>query len=335
VGNRLTETNGGARTTSTYDAANELTRSQVVAGITTYTFDAAGNSLTSRNPSNQRTTNTWDFENRLIQVALPSAIVDTFTYNADGQRVQKVDSNGTTRHVWDGENILLETDGSNIIQVVYTVQPRLYGSLISQSRGGTVAYYLYDGLGSTTQLANSTGSITDSYLYDSWGNILVANVTTTNWFRYIGQFGYYFDLDTANYYLRARSYAPGWGRFQSRDPVYNNVYAYSLNNPSNKIDPNGLDEPPSEGDPVKPYFPVNKDCEAGCKEAVAQRSKKPPMPPWNKDLTNPGILICAKGTMCACIVPATDRPKSGECNAYDKCIMDHEKTHFDDYPDCP
>ena len=44
----------------------------MVAGITTYTSDAAGNLLTSRNPSNQRTTNTWDFENRLTQVALPS-----------------------------------------------------------------------------------------------------------------------------------------------------------------------------------------------------------------------------------------------------------------------
>ena len=56
-------------------------------------------------------------------MALPSAIVDTFTYNGDGQRVQKIDSTGTTKHVWDGQNILLETDGSNIIQVVYTLQP--------------------------------------------------------------------------------------------------------------------------------------------------------------------------------------------------------------------
>ena len=83
-----------------------------------------------------RTTNTWDFENRLTQVALPSGIVDTFTYNGDGQRVQKIDSTGTTKHVWDGQNILLETDGSNIIQVVYTLQPQLYGNLISQWRSG-------------------------------------------------------------------------------------------------------------------------------------------------------------------------------------------------------
>ena len=112
-------------TTSSYDAANELTNSKSNAGvttsITTYTSDAAGNLLTSLSPSNQRTTNTWDFENRLTQVALPSAIVDTFTYNGDGQRVQKIDSTGTTKHVWDGQNILLETDASNIIQVVYTL----------------------------------------------------------------------------------------------------------------------------------------------------------------------------------------------------------------------
>ena len=48
---------------------------------------------------------------------------DTFTYNGDGQRVQKLDSTGTTKHIWDGENILLETDGSNVIQVVYTLKP--------------------------------------------------------------------------------------------------------------------------------------------------------------------------------------------------------------------
>ena len=69
-------------------------------------------------------------------MALPSGIVNTFTYNGDGQRVQKIDSTGTTKHVWDGQNILLETDGSNIIQVVYTLQPMLYGNLISQRRSG-------------------------------------------------------------------------------------------------------------------------------------------------------------------------------------------------------
>ena len=123
VGNRTLLVNTGAPTTYTYNAANELATSQASAGVTTYTFDGDGNLLTTLAPGNQLTTNTWDGENRLTQVALPSGIVDTFTYNGDGQRVQKQDSTGTTNHVWDGQNILLETNASNIIQVVYTLGP--------------------------------------------------------------------------------------------------------------------------------------------------------------------------------------------------------------------
>ena len=249
VGNRLVLIEDATRTTSSYDAANELTKSKSNTGlttsITTYTSDAAGNLLTSLAVSNQRTTNTWDFENRLTHVALPSAIVDTFTYNGDGQRVQKIDSTGTTKHVWDGQNILLETNASNIIQVVYTLQPMLYGNLISQRRSGASSFYLFDGLGSTTQLANSAGTVTDGYLYDSFGNILLTTGSTTSYFRYIGRLGYYDDLDTSLYYVRARFYGAGIGRFPSRDPIgfsgrVPNLYEYALNNPASFSDPSGL-----------------------------------------------------------------------------------------------
>jgi YD repeat-containing protein len=122
-------------------------------------YDGDGNLLTSLAPGNQRTTNTWDGENRLTLTALPSGIVDSFTYNGDGLRVQKIDSTGTTNHVWDGQNILLETNASNIIQVVYALEPSIYGNLISQSRSGVDTFYVFDALGSTRQLASSTGSV--------------------------------------------------------------------------------------------------------------------------------------------------------------------------------
>jgi len=245
VGNRLVLINGGVRTTSTYNAANELTKSQATGGVTTTTYDANGNLLLSTNPSNQRTTNTWDFENRLTQVSLPSAIVDIFTYNGDGQRVQKQDSTGVTKHVWDGQNILLETNSSNIIQVVYTLQPMLYGNLISQNRSGTTSFYLFDGLGSTTQLANSSGSVSDSYLYDSFGNILSTSGSTTNWFRCVGALGYYYDTDVARYYVRARIYDPATARFLSRDLHRSslgvvNLYEQPGNNPILFQDPSGM-----------------------------------------------------------------------------------------------
>ena len=109
--------------------------SQTSAGVTTSTYDGDGNLLTSLAPGNQWTTNTWDGENRLTLLRCPRGSWITFTYNGDGQRVQKQDSTGTTNHVWDGQNILLETSPGNIIQVVYTLEPAVYGNLISQSRG--------------------------------------------------------------------------------------------------------------------------------------------------------------------------------------------------------
>jgi YD repeat-containing protein len=140
VGNRTVLTNSGALTTNTYNAGNELVTSQASAGVTTSTYDGDGNLLASLAPGSQSTTNTWDGENRLTRTALPSGIVDSFTYNGDGLRVQKIDSTGTTNHIWDGQNILLETGLSNIVQVVYTLEPSQYGKLISQSRAGTRSF---------------------------------------------------------------------------------------------------------------------------------------------------------------------------------------------------
>ncbi len=201
--------------------------------------------LTSLAPGNQLTTNTWDGENRLTQVALPTGITDTFRYNGDGQRVQTQDSSGATKQVWDQQNILLETDGSNIIQVVYTLVPAVYGNMISQSRNGEDSFYLFDALGSTRQLTNGTGSVTDSYLYDSFGNVLLASGSTTNWFRYIGESGYYSAADLDQYYLRARIYDSSTSRFLSRDPSEyrswsEDSYLYVANNPILSTDPSGL-----------------------------------------------------------------------------------------------
>ena len=50
----------------------------------------------------------------------------------------------------------------------------LYGldGIIADTDGtGTTHYHLQDGVGSTTQLANTSGAVTDSYTYDAFGAI--------------------------------------------------------------------------------------------------------------------------------------------------------------------
>ena len=106
-------------------------------------------------PANQRTTNTWDFESRLTQVVVPMSVANTFVYNGDSQRVQKQDSGSTTNIVWDGENILQEFGANSNIIACYSIQPGLYGRLISQYNAMTSLFYYYDGLGSTVQLGGS------------------------------------------------------------------------------------------------------------------------------------------------------------------------------------
>jgi RHS repeat-associated protein len=56
-------------------------------------------------------------------------------------------------------------------------------------------------------------SVTDSYLYDSWGNMLLATGSTTNYFRYAGRVGYYFDADVGMYFAGARCYDSRTSRF--------------------------------------------------------------------------------------------------------------------------
>ncbi len=50
-----------------------------------------------------------------------------------------------------------------------------------------IDYTLADGLGSTTQLTDSTGEVTDSYSYDVFGAPRTTTGTTANDFRYTGQ----------------------------------------------------------------------------------------------------------------------------------------------------
>ena len=110
------------------------------------------------------------------------------------------------------------------------MKPSLFGALISQSRTGGDSFYLFDGLGSTAQMSDQAGSISDSYVYSSSGNTLQTTGSTANTFLFVGRQGYYFDVDETTYYVRSRVYAPGIGRWLSRPVAYGspNAYLYSI-----------------------------------------------------------------------------------------------------------
>ncbi|MBI5285925.1 MAG: RHS repeat-associated core domain-containing protein, partial [Chloroflexi bacterium] len=110
---------------------------------------------------------------------------------------------------------------------------------VTDSAAGT-AYLLNDGQGSTSELTDGLGAVTDTYTYDVFGALRSSSGATANDFRYTGQQQ---DANASRgmYYLRARTYDPQLGRFLQRDPLpLLQRYAYVGNNPVNRIDPSGL-----------------------------------------------------------------------------------------------
>jgi RHS repeat-associated protein len=103
---------------------------------------------------------------------------------------------------------------------------------LAESRSGTVSYYEQDGVGSVTSLSSATGTLAQTYAYDSFGNTTNSSGSLTNFFRYAGR---EFDTESGLYFNRARYYGPSVGRFLSEDPVDFdggiNFYEYVGNNP--------------------------------------------------------------------------------------------------------
>jgi RHS repeat-associated protein len=280
VGNRAKETVSGVATTFSYDALNELIRAQLGPLQTSWTYDAAGNRLTQTTPLG-RTTYTYDAADRMLTAGLAKYTYDnngnqitntsgkltwTYSYDAANRLVQALGYGVNSTFGYDGDgNRILQTNGSSTYSYLNDVATALPVVLNEQGPDGNITYayglglieefspkfnyfYHYDGLGSVITLTDAKGTPQAIYAYDPWGNALLSvtdAVGTKNKFRFTGEA---LDPGTGLYYLRARYFDPGVGRFLNRDPLAGaltmpltrNRYQYSLANPMRYTDPSGL-----------------------------------------------------------------------------------------------
>jgi RHS repeat-associated protein len=166
-------------------------------------------------------------------------------------------------YLWDPaeNNIVRELDDTGAVTAQYTTEPGLYGNILSQRRSGQDSYYHYDGQGSTLALTNANGDVADTYAYSAFGELTAQTGSMLNPLQYIGQKGYYKDLETGGYEVRRRSLDCNRGMWRSVDPLFSFVflrqtltphshgsfaylvaYAYSHNSPLFYIDPSGLQQ---------------------------------------------------------------------------------------------
>ncbi|MEA9358605.1 RHS repeat-associated core domain-containing protein [Bacteriovorax sp. PP10] len=250
LGNRLKK--NGQAVNNVYDNNNRIVEDDKY----TYTHDDSGNLVKKVNKQSGYTHKyVWDYENKLQFVTEHltenSGTLKTHTYIYDvlGRRIMK-DSNGVVRkYVYDNEDILLEFDNNDSLQAKFTHGPGI-DEPVEMLKGSQKYFYHTDGLGSITALTDGSGNTVQSYSYNAFGETKVFNgsgaeINPSSMIQSpYGYTGREWDLETSQYYYRARFYDPRMGRFIAVDPIgFNggdaNVYRYVKNNSTFSTDPSG------------------------------------------------------------------------------------------------
>jgi RHS repeat-associated protein len=214
---------------SNYNANDELASD---------TYDIEGNTTAS-----QGLGYVYDFENHLVQAGAGTS----FVYDGDGNRVQKTVAGVLKKYMIEGNNptgyaqMLAEEAPNGYAHVTY-----MYGlELLSQNSDSAPArYYVHDGHGSVRALTDVNGTVTDTYDYDAFGNLIHSTGTSPNNYLFAGE---QFDPDLNLYYNRARYLSTNSGRFwtmdsfegNTQDPLSLHKYLYSDGDPVDFSDPTG------------------------------------------------------------------------------------------------
>ena len=225
-----------------------------------FTYDEIGNPLVYNNG------NTYNFtwqKGRQLSSATLLGNTYTYKYNQDGIRIEKTVGSKTHIYTLNGTQISRETikTGNTVVKDIYYYYDA--SGIISSAKvyvhgDTTVEYGLIFNTniqGDVEDIYTTDGIRIAKYAYDAWGNITTTYITTDTTLRQLADEapfryrGYYYDSETALYYLNTRYYDPSNCRFINADDISYlgangdlqayNLYAYCSNNPVMRIDPTG------------------------------------------------------------------------------------------------
>lgn len=177
----------------------------------------------------------WDEANRLSRVIKGSTVVD-LAYGPDGARAKK--TWGLGKSLYPSADVEIDDFGTVTGANAYTRYPHPDIKIV-----GTQKFFLHrDHLSSVRFVTNASGVTAEGTTYAAYGE----RMNEARFDTQKGFIGERHDPETGLVYLNARYYDPVFGRFISPDDwdptlpgVGTNRYAYALNDPVNKSDPNG------------------------------------------------------------------------------------------------
>jgi RHS repeat-associated protein len=229
-----------------YDGINRLSEENSVIETSSYLYDHQGNRRTLQTTKNlQVSSSEYSFNevNQLSSFTIENGQKGSFTYYPNGLRATKTVDNETTRYIYLNGVVIEELDGEGNVKAQNIWGNELLHRSVTGKKSG---YYFYNGHGDVVEIKDGNGNTLNQYEFDIWGNIISEkeDPNMDNPFLYSGEM---FDKETGLYYLRARYYDPGMGRFISEDtyegelknPLSLNYYTYVYNNPLRYKDPSG------------------------------------------------------------------------------------------------
>ena len=176
-----------------YDVNNRLT----VFNGDPMSYDLDGN-LLSATIGNTSVSFTYDSSNRLL-----SAGGNTYTYNAEGLRIRNLCGTDTTTYTYDTNaklnRLLYRVKNETVTKYVYGL------GLIGEETQSAFKTYHFDSRGSTVAITDASGTVTDTFAYDAYGNLLSRMGTSEIIFGYCGKYGIITD-ENGLAYMRARYY---------------------------------------------------------------------------------------------------------------------------------
>lgn len=249
VGNWSSVTTDSTTETRNANAQNEYTS---ISGATAPAYDANGN-MTGDETGKTLVYDAW---NRLVAYKNGSTTLTSFSYDALLRRV--TENPGTLNHLYySGRQVIEERLGTDTIASVHYVWSPVYDdALVARDRNTDSdsameerLYVAQDANWNVTSVVDTSGAVTERYVYDAYGLRLILSSTwsvlsssSSGWLH--GYQGLRLDVTMNLMATDTRWVSPSLGRPISLDPIgfeagFANWYIWVGNNPATWTDPSG------------------------------------------------------------------------------------------------